>query len=237
MNLNLYNRGEHKYNNAMTRRQRTFENGGISGSLIAIIALIILVLGAGSLAIWAYMNYTDQKNNVDSKISLAVAKAEKVQADSDAAKFEQRDKEPNRLFVGPDDYGRLTFSYPKTWSVYVANDVTQDGGTFDAYLNPVTVPPVGNKTQQYALRVSIEQRDYGTVLQKYDKLVTEGKLSSGVTSSNGKNGTRFDGTFEDKIRGAAVIYKIRDKTVTIRTDADTFKPDFEALIKTIDFNS
>lgn len=237
MNFSLYNREEHKYNNAMTRRQRTSEIGGISGSLIAIIALVILVLAAGSVAIWAYMNYTDQKNNVDSKISLAVAKAEKNQADHDAAKFEQRDKEPNRLFVGPDDYGRLTFSYPKTWSVYVASDVTQDGGTYSAYLNPVTVPPVGNSTQQYALRVTIEQSDYGTVLQKYDDSIKRGTLSSSVTSSNGKSGTRFDGTFDDGIRGAAVVYKIRDKTVTVRTDADTFKPDFDALVKTINFNS
>jgi hypothetical protein len=237
MNLSLYNRGEHKYNSAMTRRQRTSEGGGISGSLIAIIALIILVLGAGSLAVWAYMNYTDQKTNVDNKVSLAVAEAQRAQSEKDSANFLEREKQPNRIFVGPDDYGRLTFDYPKTWSVYVANDVTQNGGIFTAYLNPVTVPPVGNSTQQYALRVTIDQQDYGTVLQQYDDLVTSGKLNSNVTSSNGKTGTRFDGTFDDGIRGAAVVYKIRDKTVTIRTDADTFKPDFEALIKTINFNS
>lgn len=235
MRLSLYNRGKRKYNNAMILSHRTSENGGISGSLIAIIGLVILVLGAGSLAVWAYMNYMDQKTNVDNKVSLAVAEAKKTQGDSDAAKFFEQEKAPNRLFVGPEDYGRLTFSYPKTWSVYVAADVTQ-GGTFTAYLNPVTVPPVtGN--QQYALRVTIEQQDYDTVLQQYDGLVTGGQLSSNVTSANGKTGTRFDGSFVDGIRGAAVIYKIRDKTVTIRTDADTFKPDFDALIKTIKFNS
>lgn len=221
----------------MTLRQRTTEAGGISGSLIAIISLIILVLGAGSLAVWAYLNYSDQKTNVDNKISLAVAEAKKAQSDTDSAKFLEQEKIPNRLFVGPDDYGRLTFSYPKTWSVYVASDVTQNGGTFSAYLNPVTVPPTGNSSQQYALRVTIEQRDYGAVLQQYDNSITAGKLSTTVTNSNGKSGTRLDGTFDDKIRGAAVIYKIRDKTVTIRTDADTFKPDFDALVKTIDFNS
>lgn len=219
----------------MILRQRTLENGGISGSLLAIIGLIILVLGAGSMAVWAYMNYTDQKNNVDNKVSLAVAEAIKKQSDTDAAKFLEQEKVPNRLFVGPEDYGRLTFSYPKTWSVYVAADVTQ-GGTFTAYLNPVTVPPVSG-IQRYALRVTIAQQDYDTALQQYDSLVTGGQLHSNVTNANGKTGTRFDGTFGDTIRGAAVVYKIRDKTVTIRTDADTFKPDFEALIKTINFNS
>lgn len=219
----------------MTLRQRSSEHGGISGSLLAIISLIILVLAAAWVAAWAYMNYMDQKTNVDNKVSLAVAEAKKSQSDIDAAKFLEQEKVPNRLFVGPEDYGRVTFNYPKTWSVYVAADVAQ-GGTFSAYLNPVTVPP-DNGNQRYALRVSIAQQDYDTALQQYESAVTSGQLKSSVTSSNGKTGTRFDGTFDDGVRGAAVVFKIRDKTVTIRTDADTFKPDFEALIKTINFNS
>jgi hypothetical protein len=67
--------------------------------------------------------------------------------------------------------------------------------------------------------------------------VKKGDLRSSATSANGNNGTRLDGSFTKDIRGSAVIYKIRDKTLTIRTDADTFKPDFENIIKTINFNS
>lgn len=51
-----------------------------------------------------------------------------------------------------------------------------------------------------------------------------------------QNGTRLDGSFTEDIRGFAVIFKIRDKTVTIRSDAETFKGDFNALIQTITFN-
>lgn len=211
------------------------ERGAISGSLIAIIGLAVLVLGAGSAAIWAYVNYTEQKNNVDSKISLAIAEANKVQGDKDEVKFAEREKEPNRQFVGPDDYGRLTFDYPKTWSVYEASD-TSRGGTYSAYLNPITVPPV-NETRQYALRVTIEEKDYDQVVKSYEALVKKGDLRNSPTSANGNNGTRLDGSFTKNIRGSAVIYKIRDKTVTLRTDADTFKPDFENLIKTMNFNS
>jgi Flp pilus assembly protein TadG len=224
-----------KYNSAMHIDKRRHEQGGVSGSLIAIIALIILVLAAGSAAIWAYMNYNAQKTNVDGRINLAIAKAQKDQGDLDAAKFADREKEPNRQFVGPDDYGRLTFNYPKTWSVYVAKDVTQ-GGNFEAYLNPVAVPPLSS-TQQYSLRVLIEQRDYDQVVKSYDSQVKKGDLRSSVTSANGNSGTRLDGNFTKDIRGSAVIYKIRDKTVTIRTDADTFKPDFDNIIQTINFNS
>jgi hypothetical protein len=219
----------------MTTYKHKNEFGGVSGSLIAIIGLTILVLGAGSAAIWAYVNYNEQKTNVDGKVDLAVAEAKKAQGDIDEAKFAEREKEPNRQFVGPDDYGRLTFTYPKTWSVYIARDVTKGSGTYEGYLNPVTVPSV-SPTQQYALRVLIEEKDYGQVVQSYDALVKKGDLKSSTTSANGQNGTRIDGNFTKDIRGSAVIYKIRDKTMTLRTDADTFKPDFENIIKTIKFN-
>jgi hypothetical protein len=219
----------------MTTYKRKNEFGGVSGSLIAIIGLVVLVLGAGSAAIWAYVNYNEQKTNVDGKVDLAVAQAKKTQADTDEVKFAEREKEPNRQFVGPDDYGRLTFTYPKTWSAYIAKDVTKGTGDYEGYLNPVTVPPVST-TQQYSLRVLIEQKDYGQVVKTYDALVKKGDLKSSATSANGQNGTRLDGSFTKDIRGAAVIYKIRDKTVTLRTDADTFKPDFENIIQTIKFN-
>ena len=215
--------------------RRRHEQGGVSGSTLAIIGLIILVLGAGSAAIWAYVNYNEQKTNVDGKIDLAVAEAKKEQSDVDEAKFAEREKEPNRQFVGPDDYGRLTFMYPKTWSVYVARDVSK-GGSYESYLNPVTVPPVSN-TQQFSLRVLVEEKDYDQVVKSYENDVEKGELRSSVTSANGHNGTRLDGNFTKDIRGSAVIYKIRDKTLTIRTDADTFKPDFEKIITTIDFNT
>jgi hypothetical protein len=210
------------------------EQGGISGSLIAIIGLVVLVLGAGSAAIWAYVNYDHQKTDVEGQINLAVAKAQNEKQTEDEAKFAEREKQPNRQFVGPENLGRLTFSYPKTWSAYVADDGAE-GSTYHAYLNPAVVPPVTEK-QQYALRITIEQKDYDQVVKTYQEKVKKGDLRSSATSANGHNGTRLDGTFSKDIRGAAVIYQIRDKTVTLRTDADTFKPDFEALIKTLDFN-
>lgn len=210
------------------------ERGAVSGLLIATISLSLVAIAAGSVAIWAYMNYIDQKTNVDTKIEAAVATAKKAQGDEDEKKFTERDKLPNRQFTGPDDYGRLTFDYSKQWSVYVAKDVAK-GGSYEAYLNPGVVPPVSPQ-ERYALRVVIEDRDYDTVLASYAALVKKGDLRSSTVSANGINGARFDGSFSKDVRGSAVIYKIRDKTVTVRTDADTFKPDFDALVQTIKFN-
>lgn len=211
-----------------------YEQGGVSGQVIAIIGLIVLALITGSAAIWAYLSYNEQKTDVDGKINLAVAEGKKQQADDDEAKFAEREKEPLREFVGPDDFGRLTFNYPKTWSVFVDDDGTRSE-SYKAYLSPIVVPPI-TPTQQFSLRVSIEQKDYDQVVKSYAARVKKGDLRSSATSANGNNGTRFDGNFSKDIRGSAVVYKVRDKTVTLQTDADTFKPDFENLIKTINFN-
>jgi hypothetical protein len=181
------------------------------------------------------INYNEAKTNIDGKIDEAVTTAQKTQADEDEAKFTAREKEPTRQFVGPDDYGRLTFNYPKTWSVYINKDASTQGGTYEAYLNPVSVPAVST-SQQYALRVTIEEKDYDKVVSSYGSLVKRGDLKSSSVSANGVNGTRITGSFSKDIRGAAVIFKIRDKTLTLRTDANTFLTDFNALVKTIKFN-
>jgi len=211
-----------------------YEKGSTKAWMIATISLIVLVTGLAVLAVWLYMNYSDQKTNVDAKIDVAVVIAKKNQADSDELKFYERDKEPNRQFVGPDDYGRVTFNYPKTWSVYVDKDASS-GGIYEAYLNPIVVPPVSS-SQQFAARVSIQELDYDKVLSTYDSLVKKGDLKSSSVSADNNSGTRFDGNFTKDIRGSAVVFKIRDKTLTIRTDANTFTEDFNALIATIKFN-
>lgn len=218
----------------MTQIRNTRENGSAKAWMISSISLIVMLVATSIFSVWLFIQYSDQKNNTDDKINAAVAIAEKNQSDADEAKFAQREKEPLRQFVGPDDYGRLTFSYPKTWSAFVNKDVSK-GGTYEAYLNPVVVPPV-SAVQQFAIRVTIEEKPYDKVLATYDSLVKKGSLKSSSVSVDGNSGTRLDGAFSKDIRGSAVIYKIRDKTVTIRTDAETFTPDFNALIATIKYN-
>lgn len=210
------------------------ERGAIDGWMLSTIGLIILCIGAGSLAIWAYLNYQEQKTNVDGKVDVAVAEAVRDQTETLQASFLEEEKKPNEEFAGPEDYGLVSFMYPKTWSVYVARDASS-GGNYEAYLHPVVVPPVSN-TEQFALRVLIETKDYDTVVSSYERRITDGKLRSSTFAVNGETGVRLDGNFTDDIRGSAVIFKVRDKTVTLRSDADTFRPDFDALIATVKFN-
>lgn len=212
---------------------RRKEQGAVSGLMVAVIGLSVLVLGLGSFGIWAFVAYTDASDDLDGKLAVARAEAKAEQAEADEEKFAEREKQPNKTFKGPDDYCSLTFQYPKTWSAYESEQIA-NGGDFKAYLNPDVVPQVSS-TQQYALRVTIEQKSYDDVLGQYESLVTKGDLKQSTTSSEGKSGARLTGNFSKNIRGDAVLYRCRDKSITIRTDADTFKNDFNKIIGTIDF--
>ncbi len=214
---------------------RRGEHGAISGLLVAVIGLSVLAVGLGSFGIWAFVAYNDASSELDSKIKVAEAQAKEEKGNDDEAKFAEREKQPNLVFKAPDDYCGLTFQYPKTWSVYESEQIS-NGGDYKAYLNPKVVPPISS-SQQYALRVTIEQKDYDSITSQYESLVQKGDLKQSSAASQGNQGTRLTGNFSKNIRGDAVIYRCRDKTITVRTDADTFKTDFEAIVRTINFNA
>ncbi|MDB5178011.1 MAG: exported protein of unknown function, partial [Candidatus Saccharibacteria bacterium] len=73
--------------------KRYYERGGVSGSLIAAIVLGVFMVGFAATTVWAYLNYTEQKTDVDGKVALAVAEAKKVQADYDEEQYLKHEKE------------------------------------------------------------------------------------------------------------------------------------------------
>ena len=146
--------------------------------------------------------------------------------------FLKKQKNPRIEFVGPAEYGRVSFMYPKTWSVYIANDGS-DRGDYKAYLHPVSVPSTTNKNSRFALRLEIINKNMDTVLNDYQSRLKKGELTSSSTEFNGISATRIDGTFEKELRGSVVLMKVRDKTIRFSTDADTFKPDFQTILSTV----
>lgn len=210
------------------------QTGAANPLLIASILLAFLTAGFAGLSLWSFGNYQDQKNNTDAKVAAAVTKAKNDQATSLEKDFVEREKQPYSTFTGPDDLGHVTFQYPKTWSVYVAKD--GQSGDFEAYLNPGYVPAVATD-KPYATRVVISNKAYDDALKTYESLVKRGSLKSTPVTINGFTGVRLDGTFTPKREGTSVVFKVRDKTLTISTDASSFKGDFEAsVLKSLDFN-
>jgi cytoskeletal protein RodZ len=213
--------------------QTSIERGEVNPLVVITIVLGVLVVGLGGFSIWSFVNYSDQKNNVDQKVEQAVSAAKLKQSQDDEVKFADREKQPNKQFVGPEDLGRVEFNYPKTWSGFV--EKSQATG-YEAYFMPGVVPPLNSNTP-YALRITIENKSYESVIDSYQEKVKKGELRSTPVTIQGENGNRLEGKFSKDIDGVMVIFKVRDKTLRVYTESRTFQPDFENIIlKSLIFN-
>lgn len=195
--------------------------------VVTSVVLSILVVALGGIGIWAFVNYQDQKNNVDAKIEAAVAAAKQEQSEADDKLFAEREKQPARQLVGPADLGQVSFDYPKTWSVYIDKDGTS--GEYEAYLHPGAVRALSSDLP-VALHVSILKQDYDKVVKDYREAVTKGELKAAPVTVQGQTGTRLDGTFSKERQGSMVLLKLRDKTIVVTTESKDFVGDFNAIV-------
>lgn len=209
------------------------ETGSVNPLLIASILLGIAAAGFAGAFIWAYGNYVDQRDNTTQKVNAAVTEAKQAQTAEDEKAYLEKEKQPYSQLVGPDDLGRVSISYPKTWSVYVAESSSSG---YKAYLNPGYVPAVSS-SQAFATRVEITDKSYDDVVGSYASLVKKGDLTSAPITVNNFNGIKLDGKFSTTRTGSDVIFKVRDKTLILSTDVNSLKGDFnDVVVKSLDFN-
>ena len=216
-----------------------------TAGLIKTIVIVILSLALVTFVVlfaWKATQYNVVNTDVQGQITAAVTEAvnaavyETQQADLE--KFNEEEKYPFRSFVGPADYGELSFEYPKTWSVYVGNDAA-NGGDYNAYLNPLEVNPVSNNTVN-ALRVTILGKAFDTVVAEYQRTLEreDSGLSVESVTVAGTTANRYTGKIPNtELNGVFVVFKIRDKTAILQTDAMVFVDDFNTLLNTVQFNA
>lgn len=206
-------------------------------NLIEIIIIIVLGLVAATfigLFIWMYIQYDDVKTDVDGQIASAVAVAVDENTTELQAQFTEQEKSPYETFTGPAEYGSLSFQFPKTWSVYIEED-SDDGGDYVAYFHPAYVYPV-SRDQIYALRFQIVADNFEQITSNYARDVEDGTLTLSVRQINGVSANYYQGTLPDDHVGRAAIFRLRDKTVILQTDAELYAGDFDTLLSTITFN-
>lgn len=201
----------------------------VLSSVFGIIALIL-----AGVSIWLYGEMNKAQSDVDSKVNLRVSEAEDKFNEKCEEKMSRERLRTVSKFNGPADLGSVSFDYPRDWSVYVDTDTTRNYNKYEAYFYPKEVPKVSS-SQQFSLRLTIENKDYDSVMNSYQSKIKKGDLASSSENSQGHEGTRLSGEFSKDIRGYAVVYKLRDKTLTLRTDAEDFKQAFDQVAKTIDF--
>lgn len=195
----------------------------VSVCLVAAIAIIVAVI--------FFMKYNEMKTDQDARVSAEVAAAVAAEQEAAAKTLEEKLKEPNLEYRGPEDYGSISFQYPKTWSVYVNKDATKNGD-YEAIFHPKAVPSLSNENSRYALRFAIYNRQFADVAKQYSN--KNELVSSNFEADGGKiTGTRYQGQITSKIDGTFVLFKVNDKTGVLQTDSDVFLDDYEAILKTL----
>jgi len=201
-------------------------------TVILVVVSLIAVTFIG-LFIWKYLEWDNIKTDVDGQIDAAVAVAVSENTTKMENEFIEREKYPYKSFMGPVDYGSVSFEYPKTWNLYIAKDAA-NGGNYEAYLNPGEVLPVGNATIN-ALRVIIQDKAFDAVAKTYENSVKNGKVSMVTRNIGSTVANVYTGELSNNIRGIVTIFKVRDKTVMLQTDSELFSDEYYKLLDTVNF--
>jgi cell division protein FtsB len=207
-----------------------------------IIVTVVLLLSTVLLAVLLVIFYgqaQDYKTNSDLKSAAAVAAALKDQETSLKAQFAETEKEPLREYITPSSAASVKIVYPKTWSLYAIEG--KNSNTVNNYFHPQVINDVGNKDNLYALRLEVLDRVYSSTIKEYESKAKSGavKISPYVAQNvpGAETGIRVDGEIMTKINGSMVILPVRDKTIRVWTESNTFVNDFNNFVlKNLSYN-
>ena len=215
------------------KKEEKKDRSGLIKTVCLVFVSLIAVTFIG-LFIFMYFQWNTASTDVEGQIEKAVSEAEYELTTKLEAEFEEKEKYPFKTFTGPSDFGSLTFEYPKTWSLYVPDDASR-AQDYHAYFNPIQVNVVNEQTVM-ALRVSIINSLTDEVKKRYEGRIEDGKLKVTQRVVNNANVDIYTGELESELQGIFAVFKIRDKTAIIQTDAMIFEKDFYTLLDTIKFN-
>ncbi len=206
------------------------QNGTVGVTGLLLVFTVLLLIAALAFGGWAFSSRQSYKNDVDSKIAVAVGLAKQQQTRADTASFAEAAKNPLKTYQGPEADGSIIVQYPKTWSGYV--DTTGSGGsgaTFAAYFNPDVVPSISDSNSAFALQIQL-------IDQPYDQTVKSVSQSGGQTPPTVVAyalpklpkvvGVQVTGSLPNQQTGTMVILPLRGSTLEIWTDGNQYLSDF-----------
>ncbi len=213
-----------------TRNYRLNDSGAFSVLVVPLVLVSILLIVSVGFGVWAYSSRGDYKNKSDQKSAVAVAQAIKQEDIVKDKQHAEADKQPLKTYIGPEQYGGLHLSYPKTWSGYI-NGAGTSAQPLDSYFQPDVVPSISNQNAPFALRAQIMNQSYSSVISQYNGGITAKTLTAKPYSYPkvpSVVGIRFDGIVDGgkKATGAIVVVPLRDKTLKIWTENQAYLADF-----------
>lgn len=213
---------------------RKLDQLGFNTLVVPLVLMTIFFLGASGFAFWAFNERNDYKNNSDQKAAAAVEVAVERAKSAKDNEFAEKEKFPLQPYVGPATFGTVAVQYPKTWSAYV-NESGKGSVPLSGYFHPNYVPGVDSGVG-FALRIEVTEAAYAQELRKFDNQVRQGlvKVSPYVAPKvPGVAGARVDGEIvsdTNKKKGSMILLPLRDKTIKVWTEAESFQKDFNEII-------
>jgi hypothetical protein len=208
------------------------ERGAVNILLIPLILLGLFLVGSLGFGMWAFTGRAEYKDKSDTRVAAAVSEAVDATQKADALKYAEEAKKPLDTYIGPSAFGNITVKYPKSWSAYV-EESERGGPPVNGYFHPSIVPRTTDRNNSYALRVQLVQNSYDQVLSQFNAQVKAGKVT--VTPYKLDKvpsvvGSRAEGQITSNKQGTMIILPLRNLTLEIWTEANTFKPDLDNII-------
>jgi hypothetical protein len=120
--------------------------------------------------------------------------------------------------------------YPKTWSGYV---ISSQSTPLSTYFQPDVVPDISAQSNAYALRIQVVNQTYSNALQIYQTLASTKKVTVAPFSFAkvpSVVGSRIDGQISQDDQGTVIIVPLRNMSLIISTESQSFEPDFNNII-------
>ncbi len=207
------------------------QRGVALGVVLGFVVLGVLCIFFAVLSAWAVGERATYKDKSDQLVAVAV---EKNTAEVKAAlekEFAEKEKSPLETFVGPEEYGSLRLTHPKTWSIYTV--VGNNTEPVDVYMDQGLVRSPDAQGVTYALRAQVVNQTYAAVLQQFTNSATAGdaKVSAYKLPKSPKIiGSRIEGKLDNDIKGVMVVLPLRDKAIKVWTESDKAKADFDNIV-------
>ena len=220
--------------NMIRAHRRTLDSGEMNILLIPLILVALFFVGTASFAYWSYTSREDYRLNVNYKIDAAVKIAKEDEGIVKDKEHAETDKNPLRTYIGPEQFGSVHVSYPRTWSGYVSDNGSAND-PLDGYFQPGVVPNITETASTFALRVQVLNQSYTSVIEQFDEPISTGAVIAtpyAFPKLPNVVGIRLDGALnpEKKIIGSMMIVPLRDKTLEIWNESPVYVGDFNKYI-------
>lgn len=199
--------------------------------IISLVVSVLLFFAAAGFSFWAYGQYQDYKLNSDKKADAAAAVAKKETEATKDKEFAEEEKNPYKAYKGPSALGTVGLTYPKTWSAFM-DEGSANRAQLDGYMHPNYVPAKDSGTA-FALKIEVVTTPYDQVMGGYDGEIKKGSVKVSPYSAPkvpSVLGARVDGEIEHDLNGSMVVFPLRDKTIKLSTQSQSFINDFNNII-------